>query len=252
MTNVTGRAGVRRVGPTLALLALGLALASCATPTDGPDRAVLAGSPSGDAGEQPGAGGADEPQIDPGPSGEQTPVGGRPWDAGATEACAAELGEGFTEVAQSTDPSGVTTFWTRGRRDWVVCDVPAGLADAPVVIGSTPAARRGFGARALALHRAPVTGDETGGVRFVAGGLLPWRVDELSYLFPDGVEQQARFVASEDDPDQVWWVVTHTPTDGVLVDPGTDPADLEPVTISIVGAAAEAFRLPWAELQRTE
>jgi hypothetical protein len=47
-------------------------------------------------------------------------------------------------------------------------------------------------------------------------------------------------------------VVTHTPTEGVLADPATDPADLEPVTISIVGAAAEAFRLPWAELQRTE
>jgi hypothetical protein len=252
MTNRTGRAGVRWAGLAVAL---GLALASCATPGDGPDRAVLAGSPSGDVGVQPGDGSADEPQIDPGPSGEQTPVGGRPWDAGATEACAAELGDGFTEVAQSTDPSGVTTFWTRERRGWVVCDVPTGLADAteaPVVIRSTPAARRGFGTRTLALHRTPVSGDETGGVRLVAGGLLPWRVDELSYLFPDGVEQQARFVASVDDPDQVWWVVTHSPTEGVLADPSTDPADLEPVTISIVGAAAEAFRLPWAELQRTE
>jgi len=236
MTNRTGLAGV---------LAAGLVLAGCATPADGPDRAVLAGAPSGDS---------DEAQIDPGPSGQATPVGGRPWDAGATEACAAELADGFTQVAQTTDPSGVTTFWTRGRRAWVVCDVAAGLEGAPVLIRSTPAARRGFGARTLALRTAPVAGgdERPDAVRLVAGGLLPWRVDELTYLFPDGVEQPARFVASDEDPDQVWWVVAHTPTAGGLADPATDPADLEPVTISIVGAAAEAFRLPWEDLQRSE
>jgi hypothetical protein len=46
--------------------------------------------------------------------------------------------------------------------------------------------------------------------------------------------------------------VAYTPTKGVLVDPETEPAALEPVTISIVGAAAEAFRLPWEDLQRSE
>ena len=68
----------------------------------------------------------------------------------------------------------------------------------------------------------------------------------------NGHTEKAGFVASADASGDTWWSVGYTATDGPLVDPGTTSEDLRPVTISIVGAAAEAFRLPWEDVQRTE
>ncbi len=234
-----------RSGGALAAFAVmgALALGACASPADEPARATLTGAettastPSG------------EPEIAPAPGEGETPVGGEPWDAAVTEACRAAVGRSYTEVAQSPDAVGVTSFWTRGRK-WAACDVVG--EDDPVVVESTKG-RPGFDERSLALTTTVVSGGgEEPAVRFVAGGQLPWPVDEISYTFPDGSTEAARFVTSEDDADRTFWAVTHTATDGPLVDPETEAADLDPVTIAIVGPAAEAFRLPWEELQRSE
>lgn len=225
-----------------------LALGACAAPADGPaagpDRAVLAGSETSSA--TPSAE-PSEPQIDPMPTGGETPSGGQPWDAAATEACKAVVDTSFTQVAQSADEAGVTTFWTSGKR-WVACDV-AGEAD-PAVIESKQG-RPGFDEESLALSTTMLPGDNPS-VRFVAGGRLPWPVQEISYSFPDGHTAKARFVTSQDDPEVTWWVVGYTATEGPLVDPETKADELDPATISIIGAAAEAFRLPWEDLQRSE
>jgi len=225
-----------------------LALAGCAAPAQEQDTAVLAGASNEAEAQQRG----DDPQIDPGPTGGETPVAGRPWDPDVSDSCAEAVGAGFTQVAQSADVGGVTSFWARGK-DWAVCDVAEGAVD-PVVLPAAPGARRGFDEKALAVSTTPVTSDgaRPEAVRIVAGGLLPWRVDELSYRFPDGHGEVARFVVGGDDPERAWWVVSYTPTEGPLVGTGAAKDDLGPVTISVVGAAAEAFRLPWEDLQRSE
>jgi hypothetical protein len=124
--------------------------------------------------------------------------------------------------------------------------------DAEPVLIESRAGRAGFDEQSLALTSAVVSDGDDPAVRFVAAGLLPWPVDEVGYTFPDGHTETARFVSSQDASEQTWWAVTYTATDGPLVDPETDAADLDPATISIVGAAAEAFRLPWEDLQRSE
>lgn len=235
------RGGRLAVAATLAALVLG----ACGTTTaedDGPAAATLSGAETAPTSSPEPAG----PEIAPAPSGDETPVGGQPWDEAATAACAAEVGNGFTQVAQTGDEQGVTTFWSSGKR-WVACDVAGGD---PVLVFSAPG-RPGFDEQSLGLSTALVGAADEPAVRFVAGGLLPWPVDEISYTFPDGHLEPARFVTGE-DADRTWWAVTYTATDGPLADPDTDAADLPPATISIVGAAAEAFRLPWEDLQRSE
>lgn len=250
---------VRAVLPRRSLVALAGAVAftavlgACATPASEPNQATLAGSSTEErsATQSPDT---DEPQIDPGPADGKTPSGGPPWDAAATEACEPVVDEGFSQVAQSPDDAGATTFWTAGRR-WVACDVAAGAEGVePAFLSSTRRGRSGFDERSLKVTTTVLPGPDgsPAAVRLVAGGRLPWRVDEISYTFPDGHTEQATFVTSESDPEEVWWSVAYTTTEGVLVDPETDPTDLDPVTISIVGAAAEAFRLPWEDLQRSE
>jgi hypothetical protein len=234
------------LGPGIALAAAALALTGCgASTSDGPARAVLAGSATDQAASTPG------PQIDPMPSDGQTPAGAEPWDATATERCGAAVAAGLTQVAQSTDGAGVTTFWTEGPR-WAVCDLVADTE--PSVLAGVAKARAGFDEQSLsvATTAVPATGGAEEAVRIVAGGRLPWPVQEISYTFPDGHTEQARFVTGVDAVGDGWWTVTYTATDGVLVGPETDAAALDPVTISVVGAAAEALRLPWEDLQRSE
>jgi hypothetical protein len=238
---------------------IGTIAAGCGQPASepgsGPERAALAGASTEEdpVGNGPGGGpgGDADAQIDPGPSGAQTPVGGRPWDRDASDVCVSRLGAAWTQVAQSVDEAGTTTFWTaeggaEAPEEWALCDVVDGSA---LVLRPSPGAGPGFDERSLGVATAPLEADGGAlrGRRVVAGGPLPWRVDELTYRFPDGQESSARFVASADAPDQVWWVVTHTPTSGVLV----EHADAEgAVLVSVVGAAAEAFRFRWSELQR--
>jgi hypothetical protein len=221
-------------------LVLGLAVTGCApsgTPDD--ERAALV------AGAGRTEGGAD--QIDPGPTGARTPVGGRPWEQEAAQRCGEAVGPRFEQVAQSRDRHGVTTFWVDGE-DWRLCDVADGdPLTRPVVLGPVPGPD-GFDVGSLGVRTTPVEGRQ-GSVRVVAGGELPWRVDELTYRFPGRREVRARFVASEEDASRVFWVVTHTPSSGPLVD---GPRRRGEVLISVVGAAAEGFRVPWRKLQRTE
>jgi hypothetical protein len=231
------------LGPGIALAAAALVLTGCgASNSDGPARAVLAGSATDQAASSP------DPQIDPMPTDGATPSGGEPWDATATEQCGAAVGDGLTQAAQSADGVGVTTFWAQGPR-WAVCDLVAGTE--PTVFTGVSMARAGFDEQTLSVATTAVpAADEA--VRIVAGGRLPWPVQEMSYTFPDGHTEEARFVTGVDAVGDGWWTVTYTATDGVLVDPEADAADLDHVTISVVGAAAEAFRLPWEDLQRSE
>jgi hypothetical protein len=252
---LSGAAGTSRL-PTpgagqrwsLVLAVLGTAvLGGCASPAEGPGRAVLAGEDvSSSAAGEPAT-----PQIDPAPNNGQTPSGGRPWDATATAACEDAVGQGFTEVAQSPDESGVTTFWTRGRH-WVACDVPAGGEATPTILEPAPGSRAGFDERSLAVSTVTVEGAAAQEVRVVAAGRLPWPVQEIGYTFPDGHTEQARFVSSEGSSDETWWALAYTPTEGALTVPDAATTALGPVTISIVGGAAEAFRVEWEDLQRSE
>lgn len=246
MTKSCARRGVAFGAMTvLAALVLG----GCGAASPEPARAMLAGAERSETSSPTRTGPEIDPEIDPEigpePADGETPSGGGPWDETATETCDRALGEGgHTQVAQTADASGVTTFWVAGRR-WVVCDV----ADSgeSVLLESAPG-RPGFDERSLAVSSRAL-GD--GSVRVVAGGRLPWPVDEITYTFPDGHTEGARFVTSADSIAETWWVVAYTPTKGPLVDPRAG-ADLDPVTISIVGAAAEAFRLPWDEAQRNK
>lgn len=210
-----------------------LTLGACATTADEPARASLAGAEtSADAEASPDS----DVQIDPAPSGGETPSGGEPWDAAVSQTCDDAVGDHFTEVAQSPHDDGVTSFWGSGGR-YVVCDVVGGE---PVLVEGGPGARMGFDEDSLGLAR--VSAGEDTPARFVAGGPLPWPVDSIAYTFPDGEVVEARFA---DVDGEVWWAMSHTVVDGPLADPGVDPSTLESVTVSVVGGAAEAFRLPW-------
>lgn len=262
-TVLSGHAGDSQRHARSAVLALAAAasLAGCASPSDGDggQRASLAGSstettPGTTPGTTPEP--TDAPQIDPAPSGRETPVGGQPWNDQVTDACADTVDAGLEQVAQTASDSSGTSFWVDGKR-WAVCDVVLDPQTSDALALTAHTSRRGgpagFDERRLSLS-ATVIGDQADpqAVRFSAGGLLPWPVEEITYTFPDGHTEKAGFVASADASGDTWWSVGYTATDGPLVDPGTTSEDLRPVTISIVGAAAEAFRLPWEDVQRTE
>ena len=247
-----GRAPARMPGRRRAVLGLALAAVlttgACASPAqDASQRASLTGAATVERQTEPPT---PESQINPDPTGGPTPVAGKPWDADAAAACEAGLAEEqpgpLQQVAQLSDEHGVTSFWAHGRR-WALCDVAPDAA--PAIVSGVGAA--GFDTSALTFTSVPIEVDGEQAVRYVAGGLLPWPVDEIAYTFPDGHTEQARFVRSEGSAD-LWWVVSYTATEGVLADPAADPETLGPVTISVVGGAAEAFRLPWKALQRNE
>lgn len=248
LSGMAGRTPKRARMPrvALSLTLLGLALGGCADPASEsagrPEQAALSSADKETPSTSPSAGG--EVDIDPMPSGGQTPVAGQPWDADATAACAGVVPEGLSEVAQSADDGGVTSFWS-GADGWVACDV---AGEEPVIIEAPAGAATGFDEGSLAIS-STATDD---GARHTAAGLLPWPVQELAYTFPDSHTEQARFVSTEGAADQVWWVVSYTATDGPLADADADTAGLDPVTVSVVGAAAEAFRFGWDELQRSE
>ena len=255
-TVLSGRAGSghRHARPAAALaLGAALLLAGCASPSDGDSgaRASLTGATTETSPEP-----TDGTQIAPDPSGKETPVGGQPWNDQVSAACTDAVDVGLEQVAQTTDDSSGTSFWVGGKR-WAVCDVLLDAESNDALALTVHTARRGgtlgFDEERLSLGTT-VVGDQADpeAVRFSAGGLLPWPVDEISYTFPDGHAEKAGFVASADGSGDTWWSVSYTATDGPLVDPDTSSADLDPVTISIVGAAAEAFRLPWEDVQRTE
>ncbi len=225
------------------VLALGLvACAGCGT-AQPPQRATLTGADTVTSGSGQTA---EEPQIAPEPTGGPTPVAGRPWDAAASRTCQDAVGAGFSQEAQSSDVGGVTTFWVR-ERDWRVCDLAAAATSEPTVFGPDDHGGRGLDVRDLAISTSPVAAE--GGAdrtRLVAGGLLPWSVDEIRYELPDGESATARFVVGADDPGRTWWVMTHAAPRPDLAD------DSAPVTVSVTGGAAEAFRAPWKRLQRRE
>lgn len=232
------RVHARRLAAVAVVGGLALLTAGCGQQAseEEPPRAVLSGS---EATTSP------EAQIDPMPSGGQTPAGGAPWDQAVTDACADAVGAGLTQVAQSADDHGVTSFWASGRR-WMVCDLAAGGTE-PALIGPRRGVT-GFDERSLALTSTRL---DDGAVRYVAAGRLPWPVQEIGYTLPDDTLARARFVTSQDDQDVAWWVVSHTAVDGPLAD-GAGQAGLPPVTITVTGGAAEAFRVPWKDLQRSE
>ena len=241
-----------------------LAVGACGAPADdarGADRAVLTGAdtptsatpttPVPTAQAPTDEGPAIDPELPPGQSPAPTPTGGQPWNADVSVACDQELTDeghaGLSEVAQTADDHGVTSFWASGRR-WAVCDMVTGAdAASPVLVSAGSGTNEGLERSAFTLTRTGVPGTDgvAAGVRFVVGGPLPFPVQELTYRFPDRHTEHARFVRSDDGSTDTWWAVAYTVTDGVLVDPGTDPEQLEPLVVSVVGGAAEAFVLPW-------
>jgi hypothetical protein len=229
--------GARRACAAAAVAAL--TLSACGSLSGEPTRATLAGSESSPTSAPAPA----EADIAPEPGGDETPSGGEPWDDAATAACEQAVAPGYRQVAQSVDGAGVTTFWLRGGQG-MLCDVAEGAEQVSLV--SAPG-RSGFDEESLALS---VTSLPDSSVRLVAGGMLPWPVEELTYAFPGGHTESARFVTSGGATDRTWWVVTHTATEGPLTEAGAASAD--PLTISVVGASAEAFRLPWEDALRSE
>ena len=236
-----------------------LALGACAEPAavdDGPGSATLAGatresSPTSEPEPDPLG-----PMIDPGPGSdaEPTPVGGQPWDADVTGSCQKELAQqgmaGFQEVAQTANDGGVTSFWVAGK-DWVVCDSLEGAdAPTPVLLEPIPGPPLNLEGKNLGLGTSVVIGPdgEVTAVRFAAGGKLRSPVYEMTYEFPDGHAAKAEFVRSAGGSDDFWWSVSYTATNGVLLDQDTDPADLKPLTVSVISGPAWATRLPWEEV----
>ena len=75
---------------------------------------------------------------------------------------------------------------------------------------------------------------------FVAEGALPDGVDAITYGFPDGSTEQAEISGGR-------WLMTHTATEGDLVDPAVDPTTLDPVTVTVSGAGGdETLTLEWS------
>ena len=239
----------RRAAVPLAVAAVVLAVIAIAA-------TVAPGGPGGDAG--PSASGTIQPvgsapdetepthharprdaQIEPEPAPGPTAVGGEPWDQAASVACAGRVEEGLHEVAQLARDGGTTSFWSAGRR-WAVCDHEPDGSEPLVTTGGSP--RAGFTDDSWRLRSTKQT--SSGGVRFLAGGRLPWPVQELTYDFPDGHVERARFVRSADGSDDTWWVLTRSVAADEVRGLAGAPAAL---TVSLVGGAAEAFRLPWRD-----
>ena len=199
-----------------------LLLGACASPstddalpsTDEPARASLAGAET-----------TTDAQIDPEPTGEG-PVPADAVDRTVSDACQAVVPASLTEVAQSADQGGTASFWASGRR-WAVCDA---ASDGDASLLAEGRGRSAFGERTLALTAAPADG----GMRYAAGGRVPWPVDRITYAFPDGQAAEARFVEADG---ATWWAASYTAD--------TDLSSLDPVVVEVVGGAAEAFRLPW-------
>lgn len=250
----------RRMTHTAWGLMMLLAFGACADPAavdDGPGNATLSGatshspaSPTSDPEtDTPG------PMIDPGPGPDAapTPIGGRPWNAGVTEACEQELAAqgmaGLKEVAQTANEGGVTSFWA-ARKNWVVCDSLEGQdAPTPALLESIAGPTPTLDGKEVGLSTTVVRDldGQVTAVRFAAGGKLRWPVYEMTYTFPDGHVEKAGFVRSDDGSDDFWWSASYTVTDGVLLDQDTDPADLKPLLVAVVAGAAWAARLPWDE-----
>lgn len=241
---------------TWTLLAL-LALGACADPAqvdDAPGRAALSGVVSESPASPTSSPDPSDAVIDPGPgeSPAPTPIGGQPWDVDVSAACEQELAEqqmpAVQEVAQTANDGGVTSFWAAGKK-WVVCDGLVGQdVPAPALLVSGP--NPSLETKELGLSTTVVTDPdgEVAAVRFAAGGKLPWPVYKMTYTFPDGHTEEARFVRSDDGSADTWWSVSYTATEGVLLDQDANPADLEPLGISIIAGAAQGFRLPWDEV----
>lgn len=199
-----------------------LLLGACASPsTEEPARASLAGAET-----------TADAQIDPPPTGEG-PVAADEVDRTVSDACKAVVPAGLTEVAQSADDGGTASFWAAGRR-WAVCDA---ASDGDASLLAQGKGRSAFGERTLVLTADPADR----GVRYAAGGRLPWSVDTIAYTFPDGHTAEARFVEADG---ATWWATSYTAED--------DLSSLDPVVVEVVGGAAEAFRLPWESVQRSE
>ena len=232
MTSLGGLMTCFNVRAYLSIAAAGaLLLGACATPSsDEPARASLAGAET--------TAGADA-QIDPEPSGDGA-VAADEADRAVSDACAALVPSGLTEVAQSAGEGGTASFWASGSR-WAVCDV---ASDGDASLLARGRGDRPFGEGTLAL----TAGRVDGAVRYAAGGRLPWPVDRIAYTFPDGHTAKARFVEADG---AAWWATSYT-ADGALGDPDTDLSSLDPVVVEVVGGAAEAFRLPWESVQRSE
>lgn len=216
-------------------LAAGLTLAACAAPAgsgEQSERAVLADAPATAAPDA--HDGGPDAEIAPEPAGQPTPVGGRPWDDAVSRACAVVLADAaLAEVAQVADGDGTTSVWSAGRR-WAACDVAEPTAGEPLVVRGR--ARDRFEPDDLAL----ATARHGARTRVLAAGRLPWPVDSVSYRFPGGHDLRARFVTSDVDPAETWWVLAES------VD-RLDGTTTGEVTVEVVGATAEAYRIPWQQ-----
>jgi len=180
----------------------------------------------------------DEPTAEPTVAATADPTGGTPTAECVREARGV-LPDGVP-VATLEDPRGTTTFFFAAPGRYTLCDTHGGRATV-----HHPRSTAGGGDRdpfevSTLFH--------DGGLTFVAGGLVPdgALAYDLTYRFPDGhLERSTTFEAG--DHDLRWWVVEYTATEGVLVAPGTNQLDLDPIEVTLsLSGTQETHELRWA------
>ena len=171
-----------------------------------------------------------------------------PSPAGATTGagCATLAGAalpGAALVQSIASPLGPVRFFATDER-WALCDdntaSPTLHPTRPLTAAST--GRAGFRVSSTRLPSGP--GD--GGVRFVAGGLVPAGLAtfEVAYTFPDGHVEYAATRA--DDEGHTWWRVVYTAVEGALTGDEARRESLAPLEVDVRADGEEStYSLAW-------
>jgi hypothetical protein len=190
------------------------------------------------------AGSTQEASSEPSPTGEESrtapaypnPTGESPCGKAVDQ----QLQGAIEQVATWQLPGGVAGIWAAGGQA-VLCEDSGGIATAH---------------RAQSTEAAPVDAEQLiwststypveGGLQtaFVAGGRLPEGVTGIEYAWPDGHVERARIV---DEGDRRWWLASYVPTDGALVERGTNFLQLDDVHVTVsLSGTQRTFDLPFA------
>ena len=158
-----------------------------------------------------------------------------PENAGEpVDACEPEVRQQLEDAEEVIDfPSakGTTTYWVAGDR-YVLCDDSGGKATthraAPLAPPDEPTAGDlRFSSKVLTMDQDQMV------VAFVAGGLLPERVEDITYEWPGGHVETAD--VETDAEGRRWWRMEYTSYDGPLSDPQQNRLELGPVAVTVVG-----------------
>lgn len=163
-------------------------------------------------------------------------------DASCARLAPAEL-PGATLARSITAPLGAVDFYVTGTQ-WVLCD-DNGVA--PTVHPTEPLQADGPVKGDVRVSSTPLpAGADAGGVRFVAGGLVPTGLSrfEVAYRFPDGHVEYA--ATREDDDGRTWWRMVYTATDGPLAADAARRRSLEPLEVTVrADGRTSRYSLVW-------